>query len=716
MMRAGVASLGLALLALSAGSATAQPKHRFATALAWSPDGRLAVAEGTNVRVFAPGGAREVARLVGHRDEVGVLAWSRAGVLASAGRDERVLVWDVATRQVLRELGGHGAWLGALAWSPDGRRVATAGGDKRVHVWEVASGREQVLEGGHAEGVMAVAWSPDGAWLASTGDDTRVKLWEMPAGRQVASLEAHTMMVQALAWSPDGAWLASAGRERTVMVWDVAGVVAELRAPPPKKAAKKKRVPVGPGGPVLVLRTTPARALVGAGEAVFALEWTGDGAAAEPDKAPQPGSFLVAGTARGALVRWTASVSASGGVRWSGPEVVAAGAEWVHAVAMGGMPVVAAITVPTGPDAGAGDAGGADAAAASPTPTLAPTPAPRPTPPTRLLAVADWNGATRAGALGALRVLIASNPVPQRALAWARDGKSLVTGGPGLLVQWNFDGRTLGAPRFVHTAGTVRGLAMDGGARVAITGTAGAQLLVPAAARADGAAAPTPRGFGPALDCRAVVMAEVDLDRSRSRIATGCDDGAIQLWDLAGGRGRSLTGHTRWVTALALDAGATRLASGADDREVRLWDTQAGKLLTTLTGHSDAIRAVAFDGDLVVSASADATVRVWQDGAASATYHQGSDVLAIAVGPDHVIAAGDHVGTIRLWPAGTTLVAHAGPVRALAFSPSGAVLASTGDDGVVRLWTAAGRPLLSRSAIETLASPPQSVKMAPGMP
>jgi WD40 repeat protein len=149
-------------------------------------------------------------------------------LLASAGADGAVRLWDWRERVERRVLRGHEGKAHALAFGPDGR-LASAGADGTVRVWDVAAGKELFALKGPAAAVRAVAISPDGKRLASGGADRLVRLWDAAAGAKPLPLEGHTADVSAVAFSPDGARVATAGEDRSIRLWD-----AHTGAPGPR--------------------------------------------------------------------------------------------------------------------------------------------------------------------------------------------------------------------------------------------------------------------------------------------------------------------------------------------------------------------------------------------------------------------------------------------------------------------------------------------------
>ncbi len=74
---------------------------------------------------------------------------------------------------------GHSNEVNAIAWSPDGKRIASGSWDETAQVWEAATGQALATYQGHTDGVNAVAWSPDGKRIASSGSGFReVKIWQ----------------------------------------------------------------------------------------------------------------------------------------------------------------------------------------------------------------------------------------------------------------------------------------------------------------------------------------------------------------------------------------------------------------------------------------------------------------------------------------------------------------------------------------------------------
>jgi len=150
----------------------------------------------------------------GHVDGVTALAWSPDGSRIATGSDDGVRVWDAVTGESLFSL-ERGRGVGAVVWSPDGSRIAT-GSDDGVRVWDAVTGESLFsLERGH--GVKSVVWSPDGSRIA-TGSAVGVWVWDAVTGENVLSLK-HDHWLESVAWSSDGSRIAT-GSAVGVWVWD----------------------------------------------------------------------------------------------------------------------------------------------------------------------------------------------------------------------------------------------------------------------------------------------------------------------------------------------------------------------------------------------------------------------------------------------------------------------------------------------------------------
>jgi serine/threonine protein kinase len=115
---------------------------------------------------------------------------------------------------------GHLAAVNAVAWSPDGKRIASASDDKFVQIFEASSGKRIVIYSGHTEEVAAVAWSPNNKLIASGGQDGTAQVWDAVSGKQIFTYKGHHDRVNALSWSKESQQLASGSEDKTVQVWN----------------------------------------------------------------------------------------------------------------------------------------------------------------------------------------------------------------------------------------------------------------------------------------------------------------------------------------------------------------------------------------------------------------------------------------------------------------------------------------------------------------
>ena len=203
-------------------------------------------------------------------------------------------------------------------------------------------------------------------------------------------------------------------------------------------------------------------------------------------------------------------------------------------------------------------------------------------------------------------------------------------------------------------------------------------------------------------------------------IASASSDGTICLWDEKTGIGHTrLSGHVGAVESVLFVENRGVMISGGADRTLRVWNIKdsiggACEPIVVVYAHQGDVCALASNrAARVVSGSADKCLKLWSlDDAGGLAEERklighSDAVTGVAYDPDgEVVVSSSYDATVRLWSAtqGTELrnLVHPLPVTALAISPDGKVIASGANDGTLRIWSGLdGRQLMELEQAHT---------------
>jgi WD40 repeat protein/uncharacterized protein YjbI with pentapeptide repeats len=170
--------------------------------------------------------------------------------------------------------------------------------------------------------------------------------------------------------------------------------------------------------------------------------------------------------------------------------------------------------------------------------------------------------------------------------------------------------------------------------------------------------------------------------------------------DAATARVAVATGHHGAVSCCAWSPDGERIVSASDDQTLRIWDAASGSSLLRMEGHKGGVLGCAWspDGKRIVSASSDKTLRIWDAASGSSLVrmegHQGG-VRGCAWSPngERIVSASED-NTLRIWDGASgaslvTLEGHRSVVRGCAWSPDGKRIASASEDKTLWIWDAA---------------------------
>ncbi|KAK3821635.1 MAG: WD40-repeat-containing domain protein [Benniella sp.] len=487
------------------------------TKVVFSPKGDLIASAGLDktVRLWNTESGKCLYTLTGHTQAVNCVAFSPQGdQIASASDDGTLRSWDPATGYHRRVQFDHAGIL-CVVYSPKGDQIASGGVVSTVRLWCTRTGAcDRVFTGGGYK-VLDIQFSPQGDRLATVYSNATIRLCDIKTGCIINTFSGHLGNINTIVYSPKGDQIVSGSQDGTMRVWDVESGICRYT-----RTADRYR-------PILCVAFSPDDyriATIATGGSDVTLElWD---VSVRASRCIQNGHgywvVMVKCSPKGNLI---ATYSLDNTIRLWDPETGAC-----HRTISHNTPVSGVAFSPQGDQiySACYDA------------------------------VRVWDVDT-----GVCQRIIRDHFDWQSCAAYSPEGDRIVSASSlGGLQLWDMRTGEWRKSRSNHY-----------GRIVSVVYSADGRL-----------------------------------------VAAGSDNHTIQLWDVGTMNCFNiLRGHRSQVTGVAFSPQGFQVASGSNDGSVRLWNVNTGICRWTLTGHAGGVICVAYShqGDLLASGSWDRTVRLW---------------------------------------------------------------------------------------------------------
>jgi WD40 repeat protein len=219
------------------------------------------------IKMWLPDSMTEVRAFKGHISAVQVVTLSYDMQYMLSGSDDgSVILWDVATGNLIQRVHNHTGAVTGVAFSPDAgeKYFYTAGEDGNIQTYErtlsskfigsikaegggiqgmgIPAGSRNIIiacndgkmreydtkgallrtfEGEHSEEIRQLVFSADGKYAATCADDKKIIVWDLKAGNIYKTLEGHEWKVFSVAFNPTTKYLTSCSIDGTIRLWDL---------------------------------------------------------------------------------------------------------------------------------------------------------------------------------------------------------------------------------------------------------------------------------------------------------------------------------------------------------------------------------------------------------------------------------------------------------------------------------------------------------------
>jgi WD40 repeat protein len=553
-----------------------------------------------------------------------------------------VKLWDVRSRQVLRSFKPYESTCWSVAFSPNGKMLATcARFEPDFKLWDVTTGEQIGTLTNRSQEAGSVAFSPDGKRVATVATSAyqnapaEVKIWDLASQKELMSLPGLTSWVTRADFSPDGETIAAGDGKGLLRLWDLAtGTV---------------RVLSGHSGMVFYVRFAPNGKLLATGDengTIILWDWTA-GSVVRVLTGHQGPIYGLAVSRDG---HWLASASRDHTARLWDMET---GEELARFLGHSGR----LWSIDFSPD-------GQSVATAADDKT------------TRV-----WKAAPKRESEILTRTSSGNH------IGYSPDGRFLFVDETLRDVATKTISHRLAGRDITYSPdGKILALIRETNVVIYETATMRVMGTIPGKAPLTGGTAISPNGKLLALrsEGRPVIM---DLEKMREIATLETDSKGPDSW--------KVTDHLVFTRDSKI-----LIAADSPDGAIQLWNVPGGRPAGWLRGHQGRVGALALSPDgLMLASASEMTIRLWNLASLTAAEDpvlngNNGAIYALAFSPDgKTLAAGSFDGPIKLWniPGRQeigSLKVHLSRILDLAFSPDGQTLASSSYDHTVRLWRA----------------------------